>query len=406
MTAAAPARRAHIAMFSIPAPGHIFPSLEVIRELVARGHRVTYAIPESFADTVAGTGAEPKTYSSLLSVEQEWGEEYLDQVEPFLEDNIRMLPQLAEAYAGDEPDLVLFDIAPFCARILARRWQVPAVQLSPCMVGWKGLEEVVAQQEKDLRDSERGRAYLDRFQGWLDANCFTGFTPLRFMASPGRTLALIPRAMQPNAGLVDTDVATFVGACQGTRAHQEEWVRPAAATGKRLLLVSLGSSYTDEPEFYRACVRAFGDLPDWYVVLQTGSRVSAGQLVDEGEKLPGNIETHSWVPQLSILRQADAFITHAGMGGSQEGLANAVPMVAVPQGADQFGNAELLAGLGVARHLPKAGASAEALRAAVLDLAGDPEVAARLREIRRGMAAEGGTPHAADLIEAELPAAP
>jgi macrolide glycosyltransferase len=45
--------RSHIAMFSIAAHGHVNPSLEVIRELVARGHRVTYAVPPLFAEKVA-----------------------------------------------------------------------------------------------------------------------------------------------------------------------------------------------------------------------------------------------------------------------------------------------------------------------------------------------------------------
>ena len=36
-------RRAHIAMVGIPAVSHVLPSLEIIRELVIRGHRVTYA---------------------------------------------------------------------------------------------------------------------------------------------------------------------------------------------------------------------------------------------------------------------------------------------------------------------------------------------------------------------------
>ena len=51
-------RRAHIAMVSIPAHGHVHPSLEVIRELVRRGHRVTYANDAAFADVIQGTGAE------------------------------------------------------------------------------------------------------------------------------------------------------------------------------------------------------------------------------------------------------------------------------------------------------------------------------------------------------------
>lgn len=53
-------------MFSIAAHGHVNPSLEVIRELVARGHRVTYAIPPVFAEKVAATGAEVKPWHSTL----------------------------------------------------------------------------------------------------------------------------------------------------------------------------------------------------------------------------------------------------------------------------------------------------------------------------------------------------
>lgn len=109
------------------------------------------------------------------------------------------------------------------------------------------------------------------------------------------------------------------------------------------------------------------------------------------------------MPQLAVLKQADLFVTHAGAGGSQEGLATATPMIAVPQAVDQFGNADMLQALGVARHLPAEEATAEALRTAALDLTGDPEVARRLKEIWAGMAEEGGTRRAADLIEAELP---
>lgn len=121
--------------------------------------------------------------------------------------------------------------------------------------------------------------------------------------------------------------------------------------------------------------------------------------------MPDSVEVHSWVPQLSVLKQADAFITHAGAGGSQEGLATATPMVAVPQAVDQFGNADMLQSLGVARHLPKEEADAASLRAAVLALVDDPDVAARLARIQERMAGEGGSVRAADLIEAELPPA-
>ncbi|KOG54234.1 glycosyl transferase [Streptomyces griseoflavus] len=398
-------RPAHIAMFSIPAHGHVNPSLEVIRELVARGHRVTYAIPPSFAEIVAATGAEPKFWNSTLPTDEDpalWGTELLDAMDLFLDDAIQALPQLAAAYEGDEPDLVLHDTTAYPAQVLAHRWGVPAVQLAPHMVVWDGFQADMGEQMSvDMRGTERGRAYFERFSAWLDEQGMSEVTdPERIATEPACGLALIPRAMQPHADRVDHARFTFVGACQGDRGHQGDWRRPdGLAADTKVLLVSLGSSYTNEPGFYRECIEAFGGLPGWHVVLQVGKHIEISEL----GAIPDNFEVHHWVPQLAVLRQADAFITHAGMGGSQEGLANGVPMVCVPQAVDQFMNADILQGLGVARYIPKAEATADVLREAVLSLVNDSQVAAVSERIRREVAAEGGAKRAADLIEAKLP---
>ncbi|GAA2246300.1 macrolide-inactivating glycosyltransferase [Streptomyces amakusaensis] len=395
------APRSHIAMFSIAAPGHVNPSLEVVRELVARGHRVSYAIPASFAERVAATGATPVVYDSTLPTEEDpeaWGTELIDNIEPFLRDGIHVLPQLAAAFEGDEPDLVIHDITAYPAVLLAHRWGVPAVSLSPNLVAWEGYEEEVSgPMFAELKASERGKAYYARFRAWLAENGLEGVDPDRLVSRPRRSIVLIPKALQPNPDRVDESVHTFVGACQGDRGDQGAWKRPAGA--EKVLLVSLGSSFTKQPAFYRECVKAFGELPGWHTVLQIGRHVSEAEL----GPVPASVEVSHWVPQLAILREADAFITHAGAGGSQEGLSTGTPMVAVPQAVDQFGNADMLVGLGVARRLDSATATAEELREAVLALTSDPEVARRLAEIREQMAGEGGTPAAADLIEAEIP---
>ncbi len=58
--------RRHIAMVSIPAPGHVNPSLAIIARLVAAGHRVTYANDESMREIIEATGAEFAPYVSTL----------------------------------------------------------------------------------------------------------------------------------------------------------------------------------------------------------------------------------------------------------------------------------------------------------------------------------------------------
>lgn len=234
---------------------------------------------------------------------------------------------------------------------------------------------------------------------WLAETGASTTDPDTFLGRPERSIAVIPRAMQPHADRVDPNRYAFVGACLGARDTADAWERPAAADGRRLLLISLGSAFTDQPEFYRACLAAFGDLPDWYVVLQIGKQTDPALLGG----IPDNVELHSWVPQPAILAHADAFVTHAGMGGAKEGLHQGVPMVAVPQAADQFMNADRLVSLGVARRLDADDASPLALREALLAVADDPGVRERLTALREEARREGGTGRAADLVEAELP---
>ncbi|MHA6796400.1 macrolide family glycosyltransferase [Pseudonocardia bannensis] len=385
----------HIAMFNIGAHGHVNPNLPVIAELVARGHRVSYAVPESFAPVVASSGATPVVYDSVLPDEaagERWPDGGVEAMSIFLDEAEQALPQLRAAFAGDRPDVVLHDIAAYAARVLAHQWSVPIVQLSPAMVAWDGYADDMAEVLAPIRDDPAWPAYQTRFAAWL-AEHGIALSVDEFTGRPPRCIVLIPRALQPHADRVDAAVYTFVGPSLDARPHQGDWPAP----DRPLLLISLGSAYTDHPAFYRDCLTAFGGL-DWQVVISIGRHVDPTEL---GE-LPPNVELHRWVPQLAVLGRASAFITHAGMGGCSEGLYQGVPMVAVPQAVDQFTNAAMLEELGVGVHVPMDQATPQALRTAVLDLVGSPVVAARAAALRAELRAAGGAARAADIIEAQL----
>jgi MGT family glycosyltransferase len=386
---------AHIAMVSIPAPGHVNPSLEIIRELVVRGHRVTYANDPAWAETVREVGAELVPYESTLPFHREdsWDGDAIAALRLFLDDAIAMLPQLRAAYAADRPDLFLYDIGGGPARILGAQWGIPAVQLSPTYVAWEGYEDDMRATTDEWKADPRGADYYRTLLDWLAENGLPADES--WLGRPERGLVLIPRVLQPNADRVGPEF-TFVGPCLAPRPAQGEWTRPADA--EKVLLVSLGSAYTDHPDFYRRCIAAFGDLPGWHVVLQIGTHVDPAELGD----VPASVEVHSWVPQLAILEQADAFLTHAGMGGSSEGLWTGTPMIAAPQAVDQFANADALVAVGVARRVDSETVTATALREALLQLTDSSEVAVRSAELRRELREEGGTAHAVKLIEHEL----
>ena len=381
-------------MVGVPAVSHVLPSLEIIRELVARGHRVTYANDPAATDLVAKTGAELVPCSSTLPVaDNDWPDDPIAAMDLFLDNAIHNLPQLHAAYDDNPADLYLYDIGGFAARAVAEVQGRPMMQLSPAFVAWEGFEQEVTAQLRQLPGAD---AYRGKFAQWLADSGATTTDIDDFVRPPGRALALIPRAMQPKAETVDPSVVTFVGPCFDPRRPAETWNRPADA--ENVLLISLGSAYTRQPEFYRQCLAAYGDLPGWHVVLQIGKYTDPSTLGD----IPPNVEVHSWVPQRAILEQADAFITHAGMGGCSEGLLAGVPMIAVPQGADQFMNADKLVELGVARRIDTADATGETLRAGLEGLVNDAEVVRRSAQLRTDAQDEGGTPRAADLIERML----
>lgn len=383
---------AHIAMFGVNAVSHTLPSLEILRELVSRGHRVSVVNDPQQRELVEATGADLVPCTSTLPTGA-WPEDPIGAMRLFLEDAIQGLTQVRGRFDAEPADLYLADIGGYGGRLLAEAHGRPFVQLSPTFVAWEGYAEEVAAHIMALPGADDFRS---DFGAWLEREGAATTDPDAFSGLPPRALALVPQAMQPNADRVDTSRITFVGPCTGERTEQGTWQRPEGVDV--VALVSLGSSYTDQPEFYRECLEAFGGREGWHLVLQVGRRIDLDVL---GE-VPEGVEVHRWVPQLAILREADLFVTHAGMGGSGEGLLTATPMIAVPQDVDQFANADTLVGLGVARRLDTEDATAAALTDAADQLLGDRAVGERLTDLARQAQDEGGTRRAADLIEAEL----
>ncbi len=152
-------------MVGIPAVSHVLPSLEVIRELVARGHRVTYANDPAAAGLVVSTGAELVPCASTLPVaDHDWPEDAIEAMDVFLDDAIQMLPRLRAVYDADPADVYLYDIGAYAARALAESQGRPVVQLSPAIVAWKGYREEVGAQLWGLPGADAFRA---KFARWL-----------------------------------------------------------------------------------------------------------------------------------------------------------------------------------------------------------------------------------------------
>lgn len=383
----------HIAVVAASTPSHMYPHLAVIHELVRRGHRVSYLVSGHMSWLVRPTGADVIECTSVLpgapGAPEGWGDENdpVTGMRMFLDEAIQVLPQLHSALDSDRPDLVLYDIGGMAGPVAADSWGVPAAQLSPSEVAWEGYHEDMAEVLDPILNSPSGVSYRQAFDEWL-TDSGTGLTFDEVTGAPRRCLVLIPRVMQRNADRVG-DRYRFVGPCIDPRREDPRDWSPPPGDGP-LALLAFGTAYTDRADVYRNAIEAL-DGQGWRLVLATG-RADVGPV-------PSWVQLRDTVPQPAVLRLADCFITHAGMGSCTEGLWFGVPMVAIPQAVDQPANAARLEAIGVGRHLTDHLPSVPDMRDAVLGVAADRQIRSNLDRIRAEIHTHGGPEHAADAVE-------
>ena len=376
----------------MPAPGHVNPTLPLVAELVRRGHRVSYATGPELLDAVRAAGAEPVEVPFVLPDVPTGGlaaadpEEIAARFEAFVVSVERVFPVLAEHAAAERPDALCGDAMSPVVPLVAQRAGLPHAMLHPSFASNEhfslrrdviGAGRTGAPPSPFVRVAER----VDRFAREQ------GLEPVPF-GTPGElNLVFLPREFQI-AGDTFDDSFVFLGPSLGDRAD-EGWDGPDP-----VLLVSLGTTFNDRPDFFRTCVEAFGDT-GWQVVMAIGDKVDPDTL----GPLPPNVVARAQVPQVGVLRRARAFVTHSGMNSTMEALLLGVPQVGVPQMIEQQANAGRVEELGCGRRLDPETLDAATLREAVDEVAADPDVRAAAEAFGARMREVDGPAAGADALE-------
>jgi UDP:flavonoid glycosyltransferase YjiC (YdhE family) len=133
-----------------------------------------------------------------------------------------------------------------------------------------------------------------------------------------------------------------------------------------LVYATLGTNFT-ALQVLRTLAEAVDGLPV-RALLTVGPRGEPDAL----GAVPPNVHVERYVPQARVLPLCDLVVSHAGSGTFLGALAHGLPQVCLPQGADQFLNADAGRDAGVAIALEPADATAEAIRSAVEQLLASP----------------------------------
>ena len=102
--------------------------------------------------------------------------------------------------------------------------------------------------------------------------------------------------------------------------------------------------------------------------------------------LPENVIVERYVPQADVLPLCDVAVGHAGSGSTLGALAHGLPMLLLPNGADQFENAQACAERGVATVLMPNALTGEHIASGVASLLADPAPRAAAAQFGREIA--------------------
>ncbi|MEV6607667.1 macrolide family glycosyltransferase [Kutzneria sp. NPDC051319] len=387
----------HIAFITAPAPGHVYPTLPLVQELTRRGHRVSYATSPAFADMIAASGAQLVALDwSPGKVAASKGGQKTGELADMLVASIRstkhVLPAVADWITADRPDVIVHDAVTVLGSMIASKFGLPSATTYP---NFAGNDKFDIAQVLVPPDFDPSHPTFQQFLTEMRRLAADFGVPVETVAGPAKTaelnLVLLPREFQIR-GEVFGDEFRFIGPSFGNRDNPDEWQPPA---GRRVLFVALGTVVNDRADFFTTVIKAFGGS-DWHVAMAVGDQVDIAGL---GE-IPANFDVRAFFPQPAVLRHADVFLSHSGMGSTMEAIMRQVPIVSFPQIAEQSANGRRVQELGMGRLLDiSRDTDPDELRRTVEEVAADEDIPVNLAAMAEHIRNAGGPPAGADAIE-------
>ena len=390
---------ARVWFYNIPFHGHVNPTLPLIHEMVARGDELTYFSSASFEARIQATGALYRAYDSSYSFEQTRTVAHVVHLgSQVAEATYALLPGVLESVAAEAPDYLMFDMSAPWGKIASHQLHIPAVASFPHLpFYWRTVLNDSRVLRKGIQSVRPGYGYWRRLQRQT-AKIIKDFRlrdpkSINVLSSSAElNIVFSSRLFQPYEKHFD-DSYLYVGP-EIELDRQEEPMPIQKQAGQKLIYIAVGTVYKANLEFFRACFKAFAD-PRYGVVLSVGRAIEPASL----GPAPENFRVEQYVPQLSVLEQADLFITHGGMNSISESVMYGVPMIVVPNTIEQAINAARIEELQAGLYLDPGQLASAGIRRAAEMVLSNPAMTTGLRQIRRSFEEAGGVTRAADAIQ-------
>jgi zeaxanthin glucosyltransferase len=409
-------------IISPPVSGHIHPFSALGRELVARGHSVTYFQMLDLEEKIRSEGID---YCPIGASDHPRGSlpeslATLGQLKGLaaLRFTIRAVERTTVMVCRDAPravrsagiDALLVDQMEPAGGAVAEHLGIPFVTVCnalainrdrlvpPPFTPWRyrqssvaGLRNAIGYRVSDWLTRPIARAVAEYRHAWK-------LSALRSPDDSFSKLAQIcqmPKAFDfPRSDLPDT--FHYVGPLR--RASPVPvgfpWER---LDGRPLVYASLGTLQNSREPLFRCFAEACRGS-NVQLVLSHGG----GLTEDEVRSLSGDPLVVPYAPQFELLARAALTITHAGLNTVLDSLANGVPLVTIPITYEQPAIARRVAWTGTGQSIPLGQLNAGRLRYVLTEVLDDPRYRAAAGVLAGAIGDAGGVQRAADVVESSI----
>ncbi len=332
-----------IVFFCIPAHGHTNPTLGVVRELVSRGHQVWYYSYNMMREKIESAGA---TFISCDDYDMEqklnakdsarMGKDLAFSTKILVDTTLALDDRVCREIEELKPDCIVADSMALWGKAVARKLGIPFVSSTTTFAFNQHSAKIMKQGIRELLNMILSMIKTTKQIKRLQDKAYPVKNILDIIGNDDNTHTIVYTSpeFQPCSETFSEKFA-FVGPSIRPATEQIEKTRD------KLIYISMGTVNNDMMPFYKMCLSAFAKT-DYQVIMSVGNLVS---IEDFGE-LPEHISVSLFVDQISVLQQADVFVSHCGMNSVSESLYFAVPLVMLPQTSEQGGVAERVKQLG------------------------------------------------------------
>jgi zeaxanthin glucosyltransferase len=410
----------HFGVLSYKGAGHLNPLITLSRQLVARGHRVTFVHDVELEARIRLHGLEFCAIAASIDRSQKDAQsrhrKKPSSAVPLLRYRIRRTVNDMERFLRETPqaltrvgvDALIIDELALAGPTVAEVLRLPYFVIStsvPHNFGWSAPRSIAPPKSLFTRVQSallevsilqmRGpvRRRLDNFRRQVQLG---SIREIRNTFPALAHITQLPRCLDfPRSGLPPTFHYTGPFVDETARiSMQFPWDQ---LDERPVIYASLGTTLKGEPATFHLIAEACDGL-GMQLVMAIGGRRDPGIFRD----MPGKPLIVKEAPQLELLKKAEIVITHAGSNTVFETLLQGKPMIAIPKTFDQPAIAARLAWLGAAIVLRPDKLSAQEIRSALSTLLSDPSYRNAARGLQAKIRSEDGLERATDLIEQSM----